>query len=345
MNYFKQFLISISLIAGLTLPLSGFACSLVLQADNSAAVVVGRNMDWFEDMQESFWVLPRGIMHQGLQEGNSLNWTSKYGSIVTMSYDKIQPIASDGMNEHGLSAHLLSLAETNYGIRDESLPGLSVTLWAQFYLDNFQTVDEAVRYTQTTSFQIQKFFFPKTQGSLKLHLALEDAKGDSAIIEYIDGKPQIFHDKSFTVLTNSPTYDKQLENLKQYKGFGGDKPLPGTTSPADRFVRASLYRSHLASAQTVQEEIRGLLSILQNVGEPYEAQSPENRAISPTTWRTFSDLTNKVYYFTSMTNFNMVWVNLNTFNLHAGAPIMRFDANQTKLAGDVSHAFTQVTMK
>jgi len=34
------------------------------------------------------------------------------------------------------------------------------------------------------------------------------------------------HDRRFTVMTNEPTYDKQIENLKQYRSFGGDKPLP-----------------------------------------------------------------------------------------------------------------------
>ena len=42
-------------------------------------------------------------------------------------------------------------------------------------------------------------------------------------------------------MTNSPTFEKQQENLKQYQGFGGNKPIPGTSSAQDRFVRASYY--------------------------------------------------------------------------------------------------------
>ena len=47
------------------------------------------------------------------------------------------------MNEKGLSANMLWLAESEFGKRDESRPGLCVSQSLQFCLDNFATVDEA----------------------------------------------------------------------------------------------------------------------------------------------------------------------------------------------------------
>ena len=70
-----------------------------------------------------------------------------------------------------------------------------------------------------------------------VHISLEDRTCDSAVIEYLAGKATIHHDRRFTVMTNEPTYDKQIENLKRYRTFGGDKPLPGERTPTDRFVR------------------------------------------------------------------------------------------------------------
>jgi len=75
----------ISFISGGFLLYTGnivYACSRVLSADNGQAVLVGRNMDWPEDMGTALWVLPRGIKREGLPGANSLSWTSKYGSIV-----------------------------------------------------------------------------------------------------------------------------------------------------------------------------------------------------------------------------------------------------------------------
>jgi penicillin V acylase-like amidase (Ntn superfamily) len=126
-------------------------CSVVKWSDNDAAMVVARNMHWLEDTKSNLWLLPRGMNREGLSGPNSLTWTSKYGSVITSVYD----IASaDGMNEKSLACHMLWLAESNYGNRDESIPGLSISLWLQFLLDNFATVDEAVTFVQDHPFQL-----------------------------------------------------------------------------------------------------------------------------------------------------------------------------------------------
>ncbi len=47
-----------------------------------------------------------------------------------------------------------------------------------------------------------------------VHLAIEDASGDSAIIEFIAGKCVVHHGREFQVMTNDPSYDQQLELLR-----------------------------------------------------------------------------------------------------------------------------------
>ena len=59
------------------------------------------------------------------------------------------------MNEAGLVANILYLAETKYGDRDLAREGISVSLWCQYYLDNFATVAEAVK--AANSIQIRAF--------------------------------------------------------------------------------------------------------------------------------------------------------------------------------------------
>jgi len=49
-----------------------------------------------------------------------------------------------GIHEKGLGANLLWLTEADYGTRDAKVAGLSPALWAQYNLDNFATVAEAV---------------------------------------------------------------------------------------------------------------------------------------------------------------------------------------------------------
>ena len=90
------------------------ACSRVLWAENGQAVLIGRNMDWLEDMKTNLWVFPRGMQRDGSIGKNSLSWTSRYGSVGTVSYDAA---TADGLNEKGLNMALLWLAE--FGIRPE----------------------------------------------------------------------------------------------------------------------------------------------------------------------------------------------------------------------------------
>ena len=53
------------------------------------------------------------------------------------------------MNEKGFGVNLLWLGSSDYGARDAQRPGLSMSLWAQYFLDNFATVEEAVRQNNT----------------------------------------------------------------------------------------------------------------------------------------------------------------------------------------------------
>ncbi len=133
------------------------ACSRVLWNDNGRSVLVGRNMDWKEDLKSNLWLLPRRMKRDGLAPKNSLAWTSKYGSLAVTAYDSV---TVDGVNEKGLGVHTLYLKGTKTGPRDEKVPGMSVSVWAQYYLDNFATVKEAVEALKTQPYQLLMIIEP-----------------------------------------------------------------------------------------------------------------------------------------------------------------------------------------
>jgi penicillin V acylase-like amidase (Ntn superfamily) len=71
----------------------------------------------------------------------SLQWTSTYGSVGVSFYG----VATvDGMNEKGLVANVLYLAESDYGTSVAGRPNMSIGGWAQYVLDSYATVAEAV---------------------------------------------------------------------------------------------------------------------------------------------------------------------------------------------------------
>jgi penicillin V acylase-like amidase (Ntn superfamily) len=74
-------------------------------------VITGRNMDWKEDMGSNLWVLPAGMQRDGAAGPPSLRWTSRYGSVVVSGYEAGM---ADSLNEKGLAANALYLAESEY---------------------------------------------------------------------------------------------------------------------------------------------------------------------------------------------------------------------------------------
>lgn len=296
-------------------------------------------MDWTAKMGTKLYAMPKGIKREGMTPVNAKEWVSKYGSVVAIVWDCA---TSDGMNEDGLNANLLYLAETKYGKPDPSRVGISTSIVVQYYLDNFGTVAEAVEATKTFQLQTFKIVHNGEQVDGPIHVSLADASGDSAIIEILDGEVVIHHGKEHTVMTNSPPYDEQLFLMKQYQGLGGNKPLPGSADADDRFVRGAYYLTKLPDQpESYQEAVAGALSVMRNMATPIGANDPIKPNISATLWRSVSDLTNKRYFFEFTTMPNVVWVDLKKLNLNEGAPVRMFDLrSDLEASGQVSGKFT-----
>ena len=220
-------------------------------------------------------------------------------------------------------------------------PGLSVSLWAQYMLDNFSSVKQAVDFTAADSFQLVTGPIPKTGLRVAVHLSLSDPTGDSAVIEYLEGRPRVFHGREFTVMTNSPVFEKQIEALKQYRGFGGNLELSRREGTDPRFIRAAAYLKsipkHPVYIQNVEAVFNAIRKISIPISLPGEASRPN---LSPTRWRSVADLTNKIYYFEYPLHPKPIWVRLDDLNLRPGAPVKRLDiGRQENSAGDVSARF------
>jgi choloylglycine hydrolase len=315
------------------------ACSRILWNDNGYAVMVGRTMDWPESTQPILTVFPRGLERDGGKAGsetvvaeNPARWTTKYGSVVTTVYGIG---TADGMNEKGLAVHLLYLTSTDFGARDTSKKGLQAGLWGQYMLDNAATVEEALKLFDG----IQPVMIEANGHKATLHLAMEDATGDSAIVEYINGKPVVHHGREFRVMTNAPTYDEQLALLKKqdFSKPESTVPVPGNVNSVDRFQRATYYLNSLTPPKSEREAAAGILAVARNVSIPFGA--PYGGGTYDTEYRTAADLTNKTYYFELTTSPSVIWTNLSAMNLEAGQPVRVLDPNNVELSGNVIGSF------
>jgi penicillin V acylase-like amidase (Ntn superfamily) len=118
------------------------ACTRILYETGTKNYIVGRTMDWFDDIGSDLWAFPRGMERDGGVGPDSIKWTSKFGSVVADIYD-IGTV--DGMNDAGLVVNALYLAEADYGdAKASGKPPISIGAWAQYVLDNYATVADAV---------------------------------------------------------------------------------------------------------------------------------------------------------------------------------------------------------
>jgi penicillin V acylase-like amidase (Ntn superfamily) len=307
-------------------------------------------MDWVEDMASNLWVFPAGMKRDGAAGAKSIQWTSKFGSVVVSGYEAG---SADGMNDKGLVANLLYLAESNYGKPDESRPFLSIVAWPQYVLDNYATVAEAVDALKNEPFSILAPTLPNG-AKAALHLAISDASGDSAIFEYVDGKLKIHHGKQYAVMTNSPVYDKQLALNEYWKDVGGLVFLPGTNRAADRFARASFllsaiprrvdphYINGVPQQSYAYQAVASVVSVQRSVSVPLGITTPDQPNISSTIWRTVSDQKNLIYYFDSATRPNTFWISLAKLDLRPGAPVKKLTIqNGEVFSGEVADQFKE----
>ena len=135
--------IRVFLFAMLTALLAGTGvhpCSRVVFQGKDSLTVVGRTLDWRTPIPTNLYVYPRGMQKAGMPSGNTLHWTSKYGSVLAVSYDGG---VTEGMNERGLVMNALFCKGTVYATsHDGKLPVMSLAVLISYFLDNFATVAE-----------------------------------------------------------------------------------------------------------------------------------------------------------------------------------------------------------
>ena len=322
--------------------LSASACTDFLVATGDGSSIVGRSMEWGLDLDSHIWRHSRGQSRSSVSpDGKTgVKWTSKYGYLGVDCQS--MPIALDGMNEQGLSMGMLWLPGAVYQDIPAATPevALSVLDLGHWILGNFATVEEV----KTAIGKVRVWSPPLADwgGVPTMHLALHDAQGKSAVIEFIGGQQKIY-DNPGQVLTNAPTFDWHRTNLCNYIRISPANPLPitvrdtilappgqgsgflgipGDWTPPSRFVRTTAMLAFAKPTKSAREGVNLALHILNAVDIPLGdvREKPGEIAHSDyTQWTVVKDLTNRVLYFRSYDNTTLRAIDLKQLNLNAEA--------------------------
>jgi len=342
MNWRAIGLVSLSVLAVVAMVFSPWqsvqACSRLLYETGNKTYITARSMDWNDPTAKTaLWIFPRGMERDGGIGKNPVKWTSRYGSVIASFYDAA---SSDGMNEKGMVANVLYLAESDYGDAAKTgKPTLSIGAWVQYFLDNYATVKEAVQAMGNAPFTVVAPILPNGRAA-SVHLSLSDSTGDSAILEYLGGKLVIHHGPEYRVMTNSPTYDQQLALNAYWDLIGGNNFLPGTISAADRFVRLSYNLKSSPKYKDQRLALASAFSQIRAIGVPLGMEDPAHPNIAMTLWLTVADHGAKVYYFESVLMPAVMWADLKKIDFKEGSGSRKIVIEpETALAGDVSAKF------
>ena len=253
-----------------------------------------------------------------------LTWDYKYGFVGRS--DAFRPgIMLDGINSKGVSVSLLYAPGITtfpkydatdkrdvinvYEVLTYTLSQASSTSDAIRKIKKLQIVGGAIEVYQDQYFK-----------NVPIHLSIRDKRGNSAVVEWIDGKTVIYEDAG-NVMTNSPSYDVQLKHTKKYSSLKttntkvnkkfenrvidyktiynmvGTRPeqaallgLPADFTPASRFVRATVLLDNMLVPKNSIHARQQATEIIDTVATI--AISYDDLAL----WYVVKDLDNLVYY-------------------------------------------------
>ena len=233
-------------------------CTAVRFVDKQGNFYFGRNLDWGCGFGEQVCIVPRNHPWKSAFSGDMTTKGAIVGSAVVMPTDEIPPLFFDCANEDGLAVGGLSFAgyaKYSDGPVDgkTNVATYELPLWI---LTQFTTVDEVEEVTKNMNLVAVKI---GGMDPTPMHWIVTD-KERSIVIEQTEANGFKVYHNDFDVLTNQPTFDWHVQNLRNYINVDHDwhKPvtwtrgelapygvgpqmlgLPGDCGAVARFVRAA----------------------------------------------------------------------------------------------------------
>jgi len=298
------------------------ACTEIRVTSEDSTVIIGRSMEYAEDLGAEVVREPEGQSHTAnpppkceTSKYQPMQWTN-IKSLFFVDPLKMN-IASDGQNAAGLSVGSLlfpgfsKYQDVPMDKCGSAISHLDFPLWI---LGNFKTVQELRDAINGDLFPL---VFESSPVYFELHYSVHDKTGDAIVIEYSDQGRKVYNN-TIGVFTNSPSYDWHMLNLRNYvqlsnsnhgplilgeeqmEKFGQGSGLigmPGDLTPPARLVRAAIMINFAGAVNTRVEAVNLAVHIMNTVDIPMGVVVEPSEGNDYTQWIVIKDLQNNVMYF------------------------------------------------
>jgi choloylglycine hydrolase len=323
------------------------ACTTILVTDASGRAYHGRTLEYSSLLPMDMTYFPAGTkVVSSTPSGNpGLTFDTKY-PILGMSFPVLpsakQVAFAEGINDQGVSFSANWLTGTDsptVGQDDDRI--LAASDFGAWVLGNFKKVEEVKQAMTNGQTEI---WVPATpldpKAPLPLHYAINDKTGNSIVVEFTDGKANVY-DNPVGVMTNGPFFPWHLQNLQNYTFTNVDKntgqlgkfkfqtqdggsalsALPSAETSQGRFVKAAFYANYVRKAETPDEAIVTLAHLMNNFDRPYDLTVDEaggtgdgvrssSTSSEVTIWTTLQDLSRNLLYFRSIEAMNWAVIDM-----------------------------------
>jgi choloylglycine hydrolase len=315
-------------------------CTGIRVTADDHTVVNARTMEFGIDLQSEVIVSPCGFQRTGTtpKEGEKgLTWTATHASVGANAFG--MDVIVDGLNDQGLSAGLFYFPGcAEYMPYTSAEAGRTIGPWqlVSWMLDRCGSVAEVRVGLEPLVVADSELLLEGQKYHLEAHFVVHDASGACIAVEYVGGKLHV-HENPLGVITNAPTFDWHMTNLRNYVNYSfinvapvtlgsvelspfgqgsGMLGIPGDVTPPSRFLRAAAYSQSVLPSATGRDAVLTAFHILNNFdipkGSAREREKDEHGdpVCDYTLWTSVNDLGAKQFYFRTHENSQIRMVDL-----------------------------------
>lgn len=298
----------------------------------------GRTLDYEFSYGDEVTITPRNYPFHFIKKGNI---NTHYAIIGMACVIENYPLYYDAINEKGLGiAGLNFVGNAEYKEEVDNKDNITQFEFIPWILSQCKTVKEARKLIKEIN--LLNIPFNDKLPLAQLHWIIADSE-ETITVEAVKEGIKMY-ENPVGVLTNNPTFDKQMFalnnymhlspkvpenkfakdlNLEQYSRGMGAIGLPGDLSSQSRFIRAVFTKMNSISGEGEDESVNQFFHILNSVEQQRGCCDLGDNKYEITIYTSCCNTNKGIYYYTTYDNHQITAVDMHKENLD-GDKLVRY---------------------